>query len=162
MTDNVLNINFNKWAVMLIPPVLRKPFLVAFLKIAISQVGYLYTQFIKFRSTTNYRLKHNGQVCYLRAVLNDQFDPIDRQIEIGDAESRQSTLIYWRELERLVPDRYNPVLIVSSRGYTSGSGFDFIVKVPSFIYSNPALVKQLRAVVVEYKLASKQFDVVIK
>ena len=159
MTPESLNINYKKVAVELTPAMLRQAVFLALLKSGISQIAYLQTQLIQFRTSTNYRLFHNGQVCYLRAVLNDQFDPIDRLIEIVDAESKAAGMIPRREFEILVPNRYTPVLIVSARGYGGASGFDFVVRVPNYIYTNPTTMLQLKAVVNIYKLASKQFDV---
>lgn len=160
MSDVSYDVNFKKLVVLLTPTFMRVPTITAFLQAAASQIAYLLTLLVKFRATTNYRLTHNGQVCYLRAVLNDQFDPIDRRIEIGDADNKEPVLIYWREMDRLIPDRNNPVLIVSSRGYVGSSGYDFVVKVPFEIYSASVTIQQMKAVVTEYKLASKQFDII--
>ena len=159
MSDVSYDVNFKKLVVLLTPTFMRVPTITAFLQAAASQIAYLLTLLVKFRTSTNYRLFHNGQVCYLRAVLNDQFDPIDRLIEIVDAESKAAVMIPRREFEILVPNRYTPVLIVSARGYVGASGFDFVVRVHNYIYTNPTTMLQLKAVVNIYKLASKQFDV---
>jgi len=147
-------------AVLLLPTFLRKPALIAFLQTAYSQIGYI--NFINYRRATNYRLTHNGQVCYLRAVLNDYFDNEMRRIELGDGVETQSTIIYWRELERLVgvPPRGTGALIVGWRGTQIGGAYDFIIRVPQDMYDDSASMIKIAAITREYKLASKQFQII--
>lgn len=69
-------VNIKRFALLLLPTFWRKPLLATLAYAMVSPLGYLHTRFVLFRRDTVYRLTHNGQVCYLRAVLNDQFDPI--------------------------------------------------------------------------------------
>jgi hypothetical protein len=161
--NNSFNINFNRLAELLLPTFLRKATILAFLQSAYSQLAFICNTGLKpYREQTNYRLMHNGQVCYLRKVLNDYFDSEQRRIIIGEAEPKKSAIVYWRELNRLVgaPPRGTTALIVSGRGYSGASGFDFTIQVPAEIYNDARMVKQLKALTTEYKLASKQFDIV--
>lgn len=155
--DNIYRINFARLAVLLLPTMLRKPALVEFLRSIFSQLELI--PFLNFRGTTNYRLTHNGQVCYLRAVLNDTFDVELRRIEIGEGMETVMPIIYWREVERLVgvPPRGTDGLIVGWRGTTAGGSFDFTVRVPTEIFSDNETIIKMTAVIREYKLASKQF-----
>ena len=90
-------VNIKRFALLLLPTFWRKPLLATLAYAMVSPLGYLHTRFVLFRRDTVYRLTHNGQVCYLRAVLNDQFDPIERRITIteeaasaGERRSRPS------------------------------------------------------------------------
>lgn len=68
-------VNIKRFALLLLPTFWRKPLLATLAYAMVSPLGYLHTRFVLFRRDTVYRLTHNGQVCYLRAVLNDQFRP---------------------------------------------------------------------------------------
>ncbi len=158
--NNIYRIIFARLAVMLLPTMLRKPVISAYLRAAFSQFDYI--GFAAYRRQTNYRLTHNGQVCYLRAVLNDMFDTQLRRIEIGDGTETTMPIIYWREQKRFVgaPPRGTAGLIVGWRGTTTGGSYDFTVRVPAEIFSDSATMTKMTAVVREYKLASKQFQII--
>jgi len=167
--NNIYELKFDRLAVLLLPTMLRKPMVVAFLRAILSQVGL--SLFMKFRRTANYRLMHNGQVCYLRKVLNDHFDPDvgerdedrRRRITIGDGEEVTPTIVYWRQTERLVgvPMRANVVddgaLLIGWRGTVAGGGYDFTVRVPQEILDNREARLRIAVLIREYKLSSKQF-----
>ena len=158
--NNIYRIVFVRIAVLLLPTRIRKSVLTVFLRVIYSQIDYI--DFFNYRRTTNYRLTHNGQVCYLRAVLNDYFDLKLRRIEIGDGVEAQSVIIYWREMERLVgvPQRGTEALLIGWRGTVVGSAYDFTVRVPQELYTDSAAMIKIAAITREYKLASKQFQII--
>ena len=166
--NNIYRLNYARLAVLLLPTMLRKSAFVAFLRAIFSQFELI--PFLRFRETTNYRLTHNGQICYLRAMLNDRFDPDvgerpedkRRRIEIGSGVETSATLVYWRETERLVgvPARGNGALLVGWRGTTVGGGYDFTVRVPQEGWEDSYKMAVMPALVREYKLASKQFVII--
>jgi hypothetical protein len=127
-----------------------------------SPLAYLHTRFTLFRRETNYRLTHNGQVCYLRAVLNGNFDPIERRITITDmAAGNEGLRLYMREMEQeklLYGRELNRPLIVNRRGFGGVSGFDFWVNIPYLLYKEVD-VTRLKAIVNTYKLASKRYEI---
>ena len=51
----------------------RQPLIFELLRAAIVGLQAVYDLFAEARAAHTYRLTHNGQVCYLRAVLNDAF-----------------------------------------------------------------------------------------
>ena len=77
-------VNIKRLALLLLPTFWRRPILATLAYAMVSPLGYLHTRFVLFRRDTVYRLTHNGQVCYLRAVLNDTFDPIERRITVTE------------------------------------------------------------------------------
>ena len=83
-TSNLYDVNFKRLALLLLPTFRRRPLTAAVAYAAVSPLQYLHTQFILWKQNTDYRLRHNGQVCYLRGLLNDLFDPIDRRITVTD------------------------------------------------------------------------------
>ena len=79
------DVNFKRLALLLLPTFWRRPLFAAMAYAAVSPLQYLHTRFILWKRGGDYRLEHNGQVCYLRALLNDKFDPIDRRITITES-----------------------------------------------------------------------------
>lgn len=68
-----VEINYKRLIVLLLPTFLRQATITAFLRAMTIPIEYLYNQFLANRNSNLYRLKMNGQVCYLRRVLNDAF-----------------------------------------------------------------------------------------
>ena len=78
------DVKFKRLALLLLPTFLRRPLIAAVAYASVIPVQYLYVRFIRWKQDTDYRLNNNGQVCYLRAVLNDMFDPGLRRITVSD------------------------------------------------------------------------------
>lgn len=155
------DVNLRKLVLLLLPTFHRRPLLSALAYCIIAPLRSLYVQFLSLRNDSNYRLEHNGQVCYLRAVLNDIFDAGKRRITITDYELIISAgkTIYARELdnETIITQReaMNP-LIVNRRGFVGVSGLDFMVNLPLDMKGSVDEVR-LRAIVNMYKLVSKRY-----
>lgn len=157
---NKFKVNFKRLALLLLPPFLRRPVMASLMYSVITPLGFLHTRFMQFREEANYRLNHNGQVCYLRAVLNDTFDPYERRITVTDtAENSGILLLHKREQEQTVffPVRNAGLLLVNRRGFGGVSGYDFIVNIPFALRSIDST--RMRAVVATYKLVSKRFSI---
>lgn len=155
-------INFKRLALLLLPTFWRKPIIGAITYATVSPLCYLHTRFILFRRESNYRLTHNGQVCYLRAVLNDQFDPIERRITVTeDADTMGILMLRNREEDKaiLLPARETGrAIIVNRRGFDGINGFDFWINIP-LVLLETVDVTRLKAIVSTYKLASKRFSI---
>lgn len=156
------DVNFKRLALLLLPTFWRKPLLATIAYAAVSPLCYIHTRFVLFRRDSVYRLTHNGQVCYLRAVLNDQFDPIERRITVTETAGDAGILmLYKREVERaqLVPTReVGRAVIVNRRGFDGINAFDFWVNIPAALFESVD-VTRLKAIVGTYKLASKRFSI---
>lgn len=90
------DIDYKKLALLLMPVRLRRPRLASLVYVAVSQVQRAARLFGSFRASTDYRLAHNGQICRLRAVLNDKYDPVRRRILIEDIASLPESLLHLR------------------------------------------------------------------
>jgi hypothetical protein len=156
------DVNFKRLALLLLPTFWRKPLLGALTYAMVTPLNYLHTKFVLFQRATDYRLTHNGQVCYLRAVLNDRFDPIERRIAITEDTSNIWPLMLWHRSEdhsELLPMRETGrALIVNRRGFVGVNSFDFWVNIPVALLE-AVDVTRLRAIVDTYKLASKRFSI---
>lgn len=155
------NINIKQLGLLLLPTFLRQPLMASLLYAALTPLGYLHTRFMLFRQDAAYRLGHNGQVCHLRAVLNDTFDPELRRITVTDTAQNIGVLfVHLREKGQavLVPQRETgTTLLVNRRGFGGVSGYDFVVNIPLALRGLDE--SRLKAVVNTYKLASKRFAI---
>ncbi len=127
------NIDFNKIAVLLLPTSIRKPKIIAYLKVLLSPVVELHELFLQKQKLDVFRLEHNGQVCYLRKALNDVFDNDLRRIEINGSNKFSPEFIYTPIEEK--PKFLGTIFIHSKVDY-SDTAVDFIVRVPKSIYIN--------------------------
>ena len=152
----IYNINFTRLLINLLPTFLRQPVIFGILyaggRVLSSRT---YKDFMTARDEHNYKLNHNGQVCYLRAVLNDAFNGGFDILEVeerGDwlyaiTEDGADILLAVVENGQKVPLVYNEALLNASQN-------SFIVSVPYDIYQTnlPAVA----ALVDKYKLISKR------
>lgn len=155
------DLKIKRLALLLLPIAYRKPLIAAFVQSMAQGVNIVYGNFMRWRQNKQYRLSHNGQVCYLRAVLNDQFDPIERRITITDTTANMDLLIlYCRDIDMaaLVPSRGADNSMTLYRRGSDDSGYDFWVNIPIALY-NTVDVERLKAIVSTYKLASKRFSI---
>lgn len=158
------DLNYKKLALLLLPVKLRRARLATFLYTCILPVQRLARTFGTFRDGTDYRLTHNGQVCHLRAVLNDQFDLQERRIYIGEVDELPPNTLYLRRMARFLhtrPRAAGQPLMVNRRGYDRSNLYDFAVVLPAALHGTVD-ESRLRAVVNLYKLASKRFLTVYK
>lgn len=155
------NVNFKRLALLLLPTFWRKPLFAALLYSLVSPLNMLYVRFKKFRQQSIYRITHNGQVCYLRAVLNDTFDPIERRIAVVDLyDGGGFWILYKREEgnQDILPFRKAewPALL-NSRQTSDDNRCDFQINVPAAL-SSRIDIAYLKAIVNHYKLASRRFS----
>ena len=129
----------------------------------------MYKAFIAHRGSNIYRLTHNGQVCYLRAVLNDayksrygRFDilTIERngdwlyaiteagtQIRLASSEDQLNDAGKYVDDNAKVPVLANELMLNAEQN-------NFIVSVPADLYQTN--LADIAALVDKYKLISKR------
>ena len=155
------NVDFRKLGLLLLPTFWRRPLIGAFVRSMLTPLQEMHSEFMEVRERTNYQLSHNGQVCYLRAVLNDTFDPVGRRITITDiADEAINTTLYLRSEGKSVvlPRRDSGWAVVfNRRGFSGVNRYDFEVRVPVVLSGTDDI--RLRAIVAAYKLATKRFVV---
>lgn len=153
--SRIYEINFQRLAIILLPTFLRKPIRVAFVQALLAPVKLLYRDFMAKRTSVIYDLEHNGQVCRLRKLLNDQFDPVLRRIRITDGNLYPRKYIYTNAEEQ--PKYLGTVYLRQTSDYAD-SGVDFRVVVPSGFALVPVLA-QMNATINYYKLAAKRYKI---
>lgn len=158
------DVDMKRLAVLLLPTALRQPRLTALAQVLMAPLSRLHREFTDYREAKDYRLTHNGQVCHLRAVLNDRFDPALRRITIEEPEQVSTALVlYLRQTGRFTRITHRGTerqVILRRRGYGGISGLDFWICVPSGLRDDDTYDEDaLRALANQYKLASKRFGI---
>ncbi len=158
-------IDYDSLVPQLVPVKLRQPVMLSWLKVVVSPVKWLYNLFNTYRKNNLYLLAHEGQVCFLEAVLNDAFNPVSRGIFITDGPFKDPIFLY------LVSET-KPVWLglVSEEGSTTYSdpevlytdletyalGICFIVHVPVLVAAGSGYdVVRLKALVDLYRLPGR-------
>lgn len=149
------NVDFNKLVLLLTPTFLRKNAFFSFLKAVVTPVGSVYDSWLKMRSENLYKLAHNGQIAYLRAALNDRFDPSLRRIYIGDGNRFIRKYIYTHVEQK---PKFLGTMFLHSRDDYADTGVDFIVFVPGSIVD--AQIYELKALINFYKEGVKRYKIV--
>ncbi len=162
-SDETFNVNIKRLALLVLPTWLRRPLVGALIYAGVTPLGRLVQELRKYRSTTRYRLRHNGQVCKLRGVLNDEFDPALRRITIEDSQSSstiEADVIFQRDVGRwtILPQRSKGSVITHRRGFSGTSGYDFWANVPSELNNEQTTIR-MKALINTYKLASMRFTI---
>lgn len=147
------SVNWRRLAILLTPPFLRSEFL-DFVKASFKPLQELHDEWLRLRASNLYKIKHNSQVCYLRAALNDSFDYDLRRIVIVNGNKYKKTYIYTRGEQK---PKFLGTLYIHSRDDYQDSGIDFIVLIPSDLVYNE---DQMKALIDFYKLASKRYKIV--
>lgn len=159
----MFNVNMKRLALLTLPTWLRRPLAGALIYAGVSPLGRVLHELRVYRSRTRYRLCHNGQVCKLRGVLNDEFDPEHRRIAVEEPEDDGGLGLAWvRDEGRslIVGNRGTPgAAVVCRRGLGGTGGYDFWVSVPEGLRGSEG---RLRAMVNMYKLAGKRFAISYK
>ena len=114
-------------------------------------------RFYAARDNDLYNLKHNGQVCYLRALLNDTFDPIERRITIGDATKYEYVYFYPEGDDKSVI--FGSILFPRNE-FIGNNSAEFNVYVPIAIGINNDAELRMRSLLNYYKLASKRYAII--
>ena len=108
------------------------------------------------RNQNLYNLAHNGQVCYLRKVLNDRFDIAQRRIKIIDGNQYKREYIYTDGEKK---PRFLGTIYLHDDADYSDTGVDFVVLIPAGLNYNDY---EMIALIDFYKLASKRYKIQTK
>jgi hypothetical protein len=136
-----------KWIAWLLPAVVRRAKMLAWLKALLKPVKTLHSRFYMFTSSTEEILSSSPQVVVLRGILNHKFDVTEKRIDVLDAQNSGQTWVY---LEGENQPLYMPLFL------SSGERFDFVVRVPTGLSS---VQRQIEAVLNRFKMPSKKYKI---
>lgn len=163
--DGLFNVDVKRLALLVVPTWLRRRLVGCLIYAGVAPLVRLVQELRDFRGRTCYRLRHNGQVCKLRGLLNDEFDPVCRRISVEDWDGEDEGVgcaVYCRDVGRwMVLGLRSGGVVIERRGYVGAGGYDFWVSVPADVMCE-GVERRLRAVVNEYKLASRRFFINVK
>lgn len=167
MSHNIYHINFGKLIAAHLPGILRKSRRMAFFVILIKPVKSLYDAFISWREARLYLMSHNSQAIYIRKVLNDRFDPVQRGIKVANSpilepiwhfDTADNRPVYYFD----TADN-RPVYFRDSADFLElNSDFDVIVPArikPADVVGQNDFEIRLRTLVDYYKLYSKKYNI---
>lgn len=155
MNKQVFTVDMKRLVILLMPVKWRQPTFIAWLGSLVVPVQMIYSSFMNNRAANLYNLAHNSQVCYLRKVLNDVFDPDLRRIRITDGQKHDPKYIYTRGEQR---PKYLGTMFLRRREDYISDGIDFRVIIPIGFALQP-VQHQMKATIDFYKLASKRYSI---
>lgn len=150
----MFEIDYKRLIALLLPSWLRRPLIFGLLRAGAVGVERVYGEFTKVRAGHIFRLTHNGQVCYLRGVLNNSFGG---GFKIGSIEQEGEWLYAVTENGEQIPVAVREpgpgVPVLYSEQVLNMAQNDFIVFVPARAWPRLA---EIEAVVDKYKLITKR------
>lgn len=155
-------INYKKLVVLLLPSMMRKPFIVVLLQIATIAIRLRHSDFLTNRSSNLYRLNHTGQVCYLRALLNDAFSTRSCDFTITDG----NTVSEWRYALDEMQHPYDQLMVMEEGSASMVELWNeehilmettpFTVSCPPEVFSDLDSMNRVKNIVNTYKLMAKR------
>lgn len=150
----MFEIDFKRLTVLQLPTLLRRPLIFGLLRAGVVAVERVYGEFTKARAEHVFRLTHNGQVCYLRAMLNYYFG---NGFSIGNMEQEGEWLYAVTEKGEQIPvaiaEPGPDVPVLYSEQALNAAQNDFVVFVPARAWAKLA---EIEAMVDKYKLITKR------
>lgn len=158
----VFQININRFGLLVLPTFLRRSVVAAFVGSFLTPVRLIRSDFLDARAESTYRIEHNGQVCYLRKMLNDAFS-YDRQNgfrieDVYTAEVYPEWLMAYDETVQLrnqikIARDEPPHATLYDRDFIQQVEFNFYVFYPADLSEDE--LRRVKMLVNTYKLVSR-------
>ena len=159
--NNIYNVNWGKLLNWLLPEMLRKPKLLAFMNALVFPIQLLHIDLLRFKKQKEYQLSINSQVCRMQAMLNDKYDSGARRIYIDDGHLGNSVYVFTAAENThtwLFKSSENNPLYVYNRNEIKGTAAHFIVYIPTILNGN-INIPELTSLVNIYKLPGKRWQI---
>lgn len=145
-----------RFAVQMLPPVLRSAFLEAFLKCLLIPLSWLYDRFCSIKEQSEIRLMSNGQSLAIADALRREYNTYEGDIYI--TENRNNAILFRlteekEETARLcLKEEERPAYFAES---TEGNWeADFYVHVPSYLKEHE---REIIQIIDHYKPAGRRY-----
>lgn len=142
----ITDINYNRLIRWLVPPRLRRPTTLAWLKALNKPILDAYKRFKAWEQESWFYLKfQTGQVAHLEYVLNEKFDPAQKRIYISGGS--QASRLYIHTDAELQPEwlytdaENSPLYIFTDQELVTGWTNDFTINVPNGLVAEDATIK---------------------
>lgn len=156
--SKIFQFDIDKWLEQNTPWMLRRPRLLAFVKVCAFPLVKIYNEFTTRRKTNIQKATFTGQVFSLEKLLNDKWDPEERRITIDDGFATNRSYVFLTAENK--PVYMNPTMYVFQNGEYADSGLDFIVNTHGTFVLTAAIVSAIRVDMNFFKLASKRFKII--
>jgi hypothetical protein len=153
----MFKVDLYKLIVWMTPVWLRTDNVIILAKAWVSPLVDVYNQFVIFRTAKLYRLQYNCQVCFYQKVLNDQFDALQRRIQIIDFDGHDR-IYFWSDAAK--QDVYFGTQNFWPDASYLDSGIDYTVQIPADVATTNSDYQHLIGLINEYKFASKGYNIV--
>lgn len=162
---SLYQIDFRKLVASLLPTFLRRPTILALLLVGTYPIRRLHESLLGKREAQLYGLSHTGQVCHLKAVLNEYFDyDYSNGFEIDDKRLPGEWVITYDETVRLEDQQWvvadeEPTILWDEQSISNLIDCFFIHIPADFcdnIQTDKEKMPQLRALVERYRLVSRK------
>lgn len=150
----MFEIDFKRLAVLMLPMSLRRPLIFGLLRAGMVGVEKVFKDFKAARKGHNFRLTHNGQVCYLRGMLHYYFGT---GFKISRIKQEGKWLYAVTETGSKIPlavsEEQPGVPVLCSEQVLNASQNDFVVFIPARYWTRR---DEIEAMVNQYKLITKR------
>lgn len=161
---NIYNISYSRVALLLLPFIIRKKLLIAFLAALMRPLEDLNEEFGAYRNSIDTSV--NSQICYMRGMINDYFDYYERRIIVRTAPLNKDYYLLWQDqynkpnmiYNEEYPETYQPYLL-NSDWQIGTNNPDFEIVFPAGYELSKNEINQLTTLVNNHKLASKKFSI---
>ena len=161
MNKKYNNINYRLLMLLLTPPSVRNNLVNHFIDSLANPLDTLQNEFSQFREGLN--TKNSSQVCYMQAMLNDEFDFYERRIKVKISDLNIDFYLLWIEDKNkfmmLNEDHNEDMYLISSDGLIGVNNIDFEIVLPVGFTLSQLEQNKMIQLVNKNKLASKKFKI---
>lgn len=159
---NFYNISFSRLIASHLPHRLRKSVFIAYLLMLVHPLEELQSMFLSYASTLNTAI--NTQVCYMRTILNDEFDYFERRIRVRTVKPDFNSELTWHintPRRTLVGERGSgEECLRNAQGQLGRNIPSFEIVFPEGYVLSDSENGKLKSIVNNNKLASKHYRIV--
>lgn len=159
---NIYNISFSSLIASHLANRIRNSVFIAYLLMLVHPLEELQSIFLSYANSLNTDI--NSQVCYMRTMLNDEFDYYDRRIKVRTVKPDFDSVLTWHintPKRILVGERGSGnECLRNARGQLGKNIPSFEIVFPSGYVLSDSESGKLRSLVNNNKLASKQYTIV--
>lgn len=147
------NVDILKFALKVLPPVLRRNVLFAFMKVLLAPLVELQTAFIQYVRQCNDNIRVNGQVIYIVKAIKDYFLLDNDDVYITELETGTRT-VYFRTKQPYVyiSNSANDPLYIPNTSFNAQ--MRFVVNIPEYLSDR---IEEVRSIVDFNKPAGRQY-----
>jgi len=152
-------INYSLLVLLLTPTMLRNPIERVLLSSLVKPLDLLNEEFSAYAQSLDTQI--NAQICYMQALLNDEFDFFNRRIIVRTIPLETDNYLLWSEAsdKPMMLSNEQPVLL-NSDGQLGSNTEDFEVVLPQLWVMSAAEETRMRQIINANKLASKKYIIV--